>query len=409
MQSEDEKMTTQKRTVRSTAAAALVGALIVCAFALVVTGLGSVTNCVAITGSASEAASTTDDTAYASSSTAVANADVEHHDIVDSVGRTVSIPVNPQHIATMDSFSGNVCVLVGAGSQLMGTPGGVLSNELLKQIYPDLENVQQLSGNGVNVETLLSAGVDVAIVKGSLYAQSDEMAKLDTLGIPYVVVDYDTVEQQISAIEMIGEVCGGEGQVTASRIASYYQSTVEDVEARAAGVPAEERVKVYHAINGPLLTDGSDSIGADWITRTGAIDVSATEDSNGGAGDYTATLEQVYAWNPDVIVCSSAADRVSILADIQWQGIDAVSRGDVLQLPVSTSRWGQRGDPETFLAMIWLGSTLYPEQYADVDVKQTVIDYYQDIIGLTIDDATYEQILSGEGLRVQGTGNQGEK
>lgn len=59
--------------------------------------------------------------------------------------------------------------------------------------------------------------------------------------------------------------------------------------------------------------------------------------------------------------------------------------------------------------MIWLGSTLYPEQYADVDVKQTVIDYYQDIIGLTIDDATYEQILSGEGLRVQGTGNQGEK
>lgn len=89
-------------------------------------------------------------------------------------------------------------------------------------------------------------------------------------------------------------------------------------------------MKVYHAINGPLLTDGSDSIGADWITRTGAIDVSATEDSNGGAGDYTATLEQIYAWNPDVIVCSSAADRVSILADIQWQGIDAVSRGDVL-------------------------------------------------------------------------------
>lgn len=325
-------------------------------------------------------------------------------EVIDSLGRTVRVPANPEHIAALDAFSGNVCVLAGAGDKLMGAPGGVLSNELLCKLCPSLKDAAKLAGNAVNVEELLAAGVDVVLVKSDLHNAHDEVSKLDKVGIPYVVVDYSTIEEQEQAIELVGQVCGPAASEKAFSIASYYRETVALVEDRAAQVSEDERKRVYHAVSDPLLTDGVGSLSADWVTRAGAIDVSATEEAVNDAGDYTATLEQVYTWEPDVIVCSTAAACDSILADAQWQGMGAVEAGEVYNLPVSTSRWGQRGDPETFLGMLWLGKTLYPSLYEDIDLKDVVCSYYRDVVGLEIDDDTWDAILAGIGLRAQGSG-----
>lgn len=373
-------MATQKRTVGTVLASLTVGALIaaVCAFCIFLLNGG--------TWSSSESSGGTT------------------HEVTDSVGRAVQVPDDPQNIAALDSFSGSVAVLAGAGERLMGAPGGVISNEMLAEVYPDLDTLDQLSGNAINVETLLAADVDVALVKRDLYDNGEETAKLDRMGIPYVVVDYDTLEGQMDAIRLVGEVCGPDAREKANGIADYYQQTVDMVEDRAAQLEESERVSVYHSINDPLLTDGADSLGVDWMERAGAVSVSAQEEGKGGTGDYTATLEQVYAWNPDVVVCSTADAKEAILADDQWQGLDAVESGNVYNLPVSTSRWGQRGDPETFLGMLWLGKTLYPDLYADIDLKQTVVAYYRDVIGLEVDDALWDAIVSGTGLRAEGSG-----
>ncbi|MBX9034650.1 ABC transporter substrate-binding protein [Gordonibacter massiliensis (ex Traore et al. 2017)] len=383
-------MTTQKRGAKTVLASAAVGLLIVavCGLGLFALNGGSLATLFDVSAVAGQGSAT------------------ETKEVVDSLGRTVSVPADPQRIAALDAFSGNVCVLAGAGDKLMGAPGGVLSNELLRELCPGLESVEQLSGNSVNVETLLSAGVDVALVKRDLYDGGEETAKLDKLGIPYVVVDYSTVEEQQDAIELVGRVCGPAAAEKAAAVAEYYRETAALVEERAASVPESERKRVYHSINDPLLTDGSGSLGADWVARCGAVDVSAGEAGVGGTGDYTATLEQVYAWNPDVIVCSTADARSAILGDAQWQGMAAVAAGEVRNLPVSTSRWGQRGDPETFLGMLWLGKTLYPQLYEDVDLEETVRSYYRDVVGLDIDDATWEAIVAGEGLRAEGSGGQ---
>lgn len=373
-------MTTQKRTVGTALASLAAGVLIVAVCALGIFALNG--------GPAGQSE----------------GASGPVREVVDSVDRTVKVPENPQRIAALDAFSGNVVVLSGAGDRLMGAPGGVLSNKMLQKLYPDLESLDQLSGNAINVETLLAADVDVALVKRDLYDGGEETAKLDKMGIPYVVVDYGTLEEQMEAIQLVGEVCGGQAEEKARAIAGFFQETVSLVEERAATLSDDEKLSVYHSINDPLLTDGAGSLGADWMQRVGAVSVSAQEDGEGGTGDYTATLEQVYSWAPDVIVCSTADAKEAIESDAQWQGMAAVQNGDVVNLPVSTSRWGQRGDPETFLGMLWLGKTLYPALYEDVDLKETVTTYYRDVVGLEIDDELWETILSGEGLRVEGGG-----
>lgn len=382
-------MTTQQRTPKTVAASAVIGLVI----ALLLVGGSIIASAPSLSG---------DETADSTVSQ-----DVARIDVTDSIGRVVSIPEDPQRIAALDAFSGDVCVLVGAGDKLIGAPGGVLSNRLLAELCPDLPSKEQLSGSGVNVEELLAAGTDVALIRRSLYEGEGEVAKLDKLGIPYVVVDYDTVEEQMAAIGLVGSVCGPDASQRSLQIMECYQDVLDIVDERSAQIADRDRKSVFHSINDPLLTDGSTSLGADWIERCGALDVSAGEEGGGAQGDYTATLEQVYAWKPDYVICNTAQTAEEFKTDVRWSGLSAVKKDQVYNMPVSTSRWGQRGDPEVFLGMLWLGETIYPELYSDIDIKDFTISYYKDVIGLDIDDALWENILSGVGLRQEGGSGSG--
>ena len=324
--------------------------------------------------------------------------------VSDSVGRTVEVPENPQAIAVFDSFSGELAVLIGAGSQLIGVPGGTKSDVILEQIYPGLNELISLSGSSINIETLAASGCDVAIVKSTM--DDAECAKLDQLGIPYVKVGYTSVSEQIEAIRLVGKVCGSEAAQKAEAIASYYQETVEMVRERVNDISEDERVRVYHAINDELTTDSADSLGASWIELTGCVDVSAGEQATSDT-DYTTTLEQIYSWDPDLIICNVASTAVSIRESSVWSGLRAVSEGRVLNIPIGATRWGQRGSVETWFAMVWLGKQAYPERFADIDLEQMVKDAYQQLYGVEVDDALYDQIISGEGIRSSGNGSGG--
>ncbi len=110
-------------------------------------------------------------------------------------------------------------------------------------------------------------------------------------------------------------------------------------------------------------------------------------------------MEQIFVWNPDVVICNEAGTKDYLLTDSKWTGLGAVKRGDVYNIPVGATRWGQRGSLETFFAMIWLGVTIYPEYYAEFDLQTEVTDFYRDILGLNIDDEIYQKMLSGTGIR----------
>ncbi len=321
--------------------------------------------------------------------------------VVDTTGRSVQVPNEPQRIAVMDSFSSELAVMVGAGDRLCGVPGGTKSDELLCEICPQLSDMSQLSGNMVNIEELLSKNCDLAIVKTSM--SDAELAKLDRAGIPYVVVDYSTVDEQLDAMEVVGRACGGAAEQKAQALVAYYRSVRAEVQQRTAGLADADRVSVYHSINDALLTDGAGSLGAHWIAETGCVDVSAGMEATSGS-DFNATLEQVYTWNPDLVICNDASAAATLQADSQWAGLSAVRDGGVHVIPTGATRWGHRGSVETCMAMLWLGTVAYPDLFADVDLKQEVVGYCHDYLGISVDDATYEKMISGEGLRTSGGG-----
>ena len=147
--------------------------------------------------------------------------------------------------------------------------------------------------------------------------------------------------------------------------------------------------------------DGENSLGNDWISCAGAENVSAqlTESLQADGGDYYAGIEQIFVWDPDVVICNEAETKKYLLSDGKWSGLRAVKEKQIYNIPVGATRWGQRGSLETFFAMIWLGVTIYPEYYADFDLKKEVTQFYDEILGLKIDDGTYDKMLSGSGIR----------
>ena len=327
------------------------------------------------------------------------------HEVTDALGRCVTVPDDPARIAVFDSFSGEMAIMAGAGDRIVGLPAGVKSDRMLMAMKPALNpDAATLSGSAVNIETLMALDCDVALVKTSLSA--DEAAKLDAAGIPYVAVGYTSVDEQMAAMELVGEVCGRDPAEKAARLVAYYREVAALVAEHAAALEQEgvEPVRVYHAINDVLLTDGAGSLGADWIQRVGCVDVSAGQEPTSGT-DYATTLEQIYVWQPELIVCNARDAALAFSQDTAWAQLPAVASGNVRIIPTGATRWGQRGSVETYLAMLWLGTVAYPEAYADVDLRATVGAYYRDFFEVEVTDELWESMLAGTDIRATGTGD----
>lgn len=319
--------------------------------------------------------------------------------VVDMVGRSVTLPEQVETVAAIDSFTGEVIVMIGAGDMMVACPNGVKRNSLLREIYPKLSEVTVVQGDGsINAESLMALAPDVIFIKNSFYISESETAKLEKLGIPYLVIGYSSMDEQLTALELVGEVLGGKPQQKAQHIADYYRETIELVKQRSQLIPQDQRLRVYHSINEAIRTDGENSIGADWTGAVGFMNVSVGEPMESDGENYYASMEQIFLWDPDRIVCNDPITAKYLKSDAKWQGLRAVYTDQVYNIPVGVTRWGHNG-VETFFAMLWSGVTLYPEYYSDIDLKAEVVNFYRDVLELEIDDQMYQMIVDGEGIR----------
>lgn len=323
--------------------------------------------------------------------------------MIDCVGRKVKIPAQINRVAALDSYSGEALVILGAGAKMVGTPNGVQRDKLLLQIYPKLSQVAvPMSGGTINTETLLSLKPDVILLKSDLYLNDGEVDKLNKLQIPFLVIKYTTMKEQIYALDMIGKTLGGESENKAKDINKYYEHVIDLTAERAKKIPKEKKIRAYHSINEAIRTDGKDSLGADWTKNIGLINVSVGENLKAEGTNYYCSMEQIFNWNPDIIICNDAITMKYLLSNPKWAGLKAVYENKVYNIPVGATRWGQQGSLETFLAMLWAGTTLYPDYYKDINLHDEVFDFYQKYLGITLDEETYQMILSGDGIRTSG-------
>lgn len=320
--------------------------------------------------------------------------------IVDCTDQEVVIPADPQRVACLYASTAHIMAMLGQEDKIVGIPNGIKRDVLMSYKRPDIDSVSVPFNDGaINIEELLATKTDLVLLRQSTADNTGEIEKLDKAGIPWVVIDYASLDGLQKAITVTGQVFNQD-----ERAAGYNASvdqTLELLSQRVSDLPDAARPRVYHAVNEAARTDLAGDLCSQITDAAGIINVSTQGGSLITDAEKTmTTLEQIYRWNPDAIIANDINASKYMLTDPKWSGLKAVTEQQVTTLPVGVTRWGHPGSMEPHMAALFIAKTFYPDRFADVDLTQTVKDYYKQWFDLNLSDADTEAILSGAGMRL---------
>jgi len=314
--------------------------------------------------------------------------------IVDQAGREVTIPAEVNTCATCWRVATYMVHAAGGQEKLAGVDDGSTKAPFITAAYSPIKDLPTIGDkkHGINMETLVAVNPDVVFVwagKGS----DTMLEQLDNLGIAGIVLIPENAEDMKAATRLIGEVLGTSEQV--EKVLAYYDDTIDMVAERLKDIPEDQRTQVYLAgAHGILSSCGSDFYQHHLIECAGGVNVAA--ELSGGWQDVSP--EQLIAWDPDVIVaepyCKEGMDD-AVQMDPGLNALKAVKNAQLYSIP----RVGQWSFPipQSAMGILWLSKTLYPEQFADLDLAAEVDAYYEEFFGVK-----YTEIIGGAGLDGKG-------
>lgn len=314
--------------------------------------------------------------------------------VTDSAGRKVALARKPERVFPAGPPA-SILVFALAPDTLAGWTSAFRPAErpFVPERYANLPTLGRLTGRGntANIESVLAARPDLVLDYGAVnptYVSLAERVQAQT-GIPYLLVDgaFDRIPD---AFALLGDIL--DRRPEAAAWSRYATTTLAEIDQRVARIPAERRPRVYYA-RGPrgLDTALEGSINGETLARLGARNVAA-ELGRGGLAQVS--VEQVLAWNPDVIVTIDPNFYASVWRDPVWQQIAAVKAGRVHLAPGVPFGWIDFPPSiNRLIGLRWLARVLYPEQFPE-DIRPAVRDFYARAYHQTPTDAQLDALLA---------------
>jgi iron complex transport system substrate-binding protein len=363
----------------------------------------------------------------------------ESRTVVDSRGVEVGLPADIVRVVSVsDGLVEEVMVELGVADKLVGVGSKGLQytgsfdyttedgstvtisggRHVVQILYPEVEDlplVMDWETGVMNYELLCSLEPDVVIIRlgaSALLSCDDENAQktietVESLGIPLVVLYSpncyeDSDPMAISdEIHIIGELFGMEGE--ADRIASYLESQQEMIRERTEDAPEEDEPSVLVFGLSPMHRTET-TAGLAWGLNT--VESYMIEDVVSAKNAFRSDLgsfeivsyEQILAMDPDVIVLGTAAHYA--VPDELYKApyyknlreLSAVKDLRVFSLPYSPRNSVKRLEYPVDLMVI--AKAAYPEQFADIDLGDWLLTFYQELYG--VDEDTAVQLRSAQ-------------
>lgn len=324
-------------------------------------------------------------------------------EIVDMGGRTLTIPT-PDKLERIypDGSTSLMLLYTLAPDKMTAAPsqsGSAFTEEQKPYVMPevwDLPSYGTQSGKGtLNLEAIKAADVQVILSMGTAAISDADISAADELqaqlDIPVVLFSGDS-EEYAEAYRLLGQILDREED--AETLIAYCDNIVATVEAVAAQVPQEDRVRLYYAEGDDGLATEPASSNRSYVFNTaGAINV-AQVDAQSGYGQSAVSMEQVLSWNPQIIITQGTTNAYeTIMSDPNWASIDAVKNGRVYEMPSQPYSWADRPPSvNRFIGLHWMANLLYPELY-DIDIVEVAIDYYKVMYHVDVSREDMEALL----------------
>jgi iron complex transport system substrate-binding protein len=251
--------------------------------------------------------------------------------------------------------------------------------------FVNIEKFRDLPVIGTNgnpfAEELIDVAPDVIVMSKSASVEADDLQ--NKTGVPVVVVpgsDATLDNDAYETIRIMGQLYGMESR--ASELTAYLNEIQQDLVGRTRDIPEESKPSVYVggvSFKGHHGFEGTEA-GYGPFVLIGARNLA---DTTGQTGAFNIDLEQVLAWDPDIIFVDfngmSLINEDYAKNPDYYNTLTAVQNGKVYS---QISFRSSASNLETALADAYYAACiLYPEQFQDVDPVVKAEEIFEMLLG----------------------------
>ncbi|WP_311482034.1 ABC transporter substrate-binding protein [uncultured Anaerococcus sp.] len=326
--------------------------------------------------------------------------------IVDMASNKVTIPdkVNSCVVISIYPLSAAISNYLGSAEKIIGMDQFAQQAAkvgLLGKLYPEILNAKTdfVDGENINIESIMKLKPDVVFY----FARNTKHKEmLENAGIPAIAMEaqgrhYNCIETFNDWFKVFKQVWPHEG-LDSDKITDYANKVYDKVQERVKDIPEEEKVKalsIFRYTDSDLMVSGKNFFGNWWIEAAGGKNVADGIDVN---GPQPASMEDIYKWDPDVIMLTnfSPAQPENLYENTfgdKWENVAAVKNKRVHKMPLASYRTFTPG-VDTPVTLLWVAQTLYPEKFSDIDIKKEFHDYYKDFFNVDLTDEDLENIVN---------------
>ena len=352
---------------------------------------------------------------------ASAEATPETRIVTDVWNREIEIPYEVKSIVCLGSMGPRFAAYLDVVYMMVGAEDSDIEKMSVRYDYSpvyheqlkELPSVGAGGGSGDNngyAEAIIQAQPDV-IIAGFNEDAADELQA--QTGIPVVSVRYRTQgfidEGFHRAMRVFAEVVGA--QERCEEVLAYVDACKADLNDRTKDIPDSDKLRAYTGavtfngrhgfaftyVNFPAFTAVNALNVADVLLeeRTGeaAAEAAASGKAYIGNDGFEVDLEQIIAWDPDIIFLDPG--NMDLVNDEYannpgfFDSLRAVQEGQVYTMPSTNAA----GPNVTYLLInaYYAGLTLYPEQFSDVRLE----DKAAEIMEMMLGENFFDQMVEG--------------
>lgn len=307
----------------------------------------------------------------------------------DALGRSVTLAKPPTRIAV--AGKGTIMVVDAlylfpeAPNRITAIGTTTQGADFLPIIDPHASQKTPL-GSNAGPEQIAAAQPDLVVLKSSLADQLG--AAIASLGIPVAYVDFETPDQYFRDLQILGEIF--QDETRAQQVTQFYRDHTARVAQGLEGLTENQEPSVL--VLQRTATGGETAYNvppASWM-QTLMVEMAGGrpvwKDSQLGKGWTVVTLEQIAAWNPDQVYIidyfnDPALAVQKFLSDPNTQNLNAARSKNVFAFPKDAYSWDQP-DTRWILGLTWLAKHLHPDRFANVDMNQEILTFYETLYGL---------------------------
>ena len=334
--------------------------------------------------------------------------------VVDHGGYTVEVPKQIDRVAVVGilPFPSVIAMYLGSAEKLVGIPPAAKSAAeigLLGEIFPEILNAETgyTNGSDLNIEELMNLDPDVVFY---LAGNDEWKTAMDSAGIPCIGVstskwDYDVLETYDQWIDLLSQVFPEENK--SKEVSEYSQEIYDKIQERVSGLSEDEKKEIlflYQYDDSLIVTSGKPFFCQSWADVVGGIN--AAEEIQADNSNAVINMEQIYAWDPDVVFITNFTsampdDLYNGSLGNDWSSVQAVKDEAVYKMPLGSYRSFTPGT-DTPVTLLWMAQKTYPDLFSDIDLAQEVKDYYKEIYGVELTDEQVERMYNPEAHDAEG-------